>query len=165
MHFRGWNFLKLVPESLFTDAYMRHEGEMSWFTEVEWCTYYVSVNQAITDLDNALLPMLGLLLIWHFATNFSEIRIKIQKFSCKKMDMKMSSAKYQPFCSGLNQLTQVEFKYHSRTKLKFGICAQHTLHFKAMDSMFTVDVSTKFKRLPRQSLKGYDFESFQRSTL
>ena len=38
-------------------------------------------------------------------TNFSEILIKIQTYSLKKMHLKMSSEKWQPFCLGLNVLT------------------------------------------------------------
>ena len=46
----------------------------------------------------------GLLLIRHLGTNFSEILIGIQTFSFKKMHLKMSSAKWRPFCLGLNEL-------------------------------------------------------------
>ena len=47
----------------------------------------------------------GLLLIWIVGTNFSEILIEIHAFSFKKMYVKMSSAKWRPFCLGLNVLT------------------------------------------------------------
>ena len=46
----------------------------------------------------------GILLIGPLGTNFSEILIKIQTFSLKKMHLKMSSAKWRPFCLGLNVL-------------------------------------------------------------
>ena len=39
-------------------------------------------------------------------TNFSEILIGILTFSFKKMRLKVSSAKWWPFCLGLNVLTQ-----------------------------------------------------------
>ena len=48
----------------------------------------------------------GLLLIEPLGTNFSEISIGIQTFSFKKMHLNMSSAKWRPFCPGLNVLTQ-----------------------------------------------------------
>ena len=38
-------------------------------------------------------------------TNFSEILIKLQNFSFTKMPLKISSAKWQPFCPGGAQLT------------------------------------------------------------
>ena len=47
----------------------------------------------------------GILLIGPFRTNFSEKLIGIQTFSFKKMPLKISSAKWRPFCLGLNVLT------------------------------------------------------------
>ena len=46
----------------------------------------------------------GILLIWTLGTNFSEILSEIHAFSFKKMHLKMSSAKWRPFCLGLNVL-------------------------------------------------------------
>ena len=46
----------------------------------------------------------GILLIGPLGTNFSEILIEIQTFSFKKMRLKMSYAKWRPFCLGLNVL-------------------------------------------------------------
>ena len=45
-----------------------------------------------------------IMLIGRLGTNFSEILIKIQTFSLKKIRLKMSSAKCRPFCLGLNVL-------------------------------------------------------------
>ena len=58
----------------------------------------------------------GILLIGPWGTNFSEILIGIQAFSFKKMHLKMSSAKWRPFCLGLNVLI---------------ITCQHTCYFTA----------------------------------
>ena len=52
----------------------------------------------------------GILLIGPLATNFSEILIRIQKFSFKKMLLKMSSVKWRPFCLGLNVLMLMSAK-------------------------------------------------------
>ena len=46
----------------------------------------------------------GILLIGPLGTYFSEILTGIQTFSFKKMHLKMSSAKWRPFCLGLNVL-------------------------------------------------------------
>ena len=46
----------------------------------------------------------GILLIGPLGTNFSEISIEILTFSFKEMHSKVSSAKRQPFCVGLNVL-------------------------------------------------------------
>ena len=70
----------------------------------------------ITGSDNGLLPdrrqaiiwtNAGILLTGPLKTNFGEIFIKIHTFSFTKRHLKMSSAKWQPFCLGLNVLTRV----------------------------------------------------------
>ena len=57
----------------------------------------------------------GLLSIRLLETNFSEILIKIDTFSFKKMRLKMSSGKRRPFCLGLNVLKEpvilIPFQY------------------------------------------------------
>ena len=54
----------------------------------------------------------GLLLIGPLGTNFSEILSEIHAFSFKKMHLKMSSAKWRPFCLGLNMLIWVRVRIH-----------------------------------------------------
>ena len=65
----------------------------------------------ITGSDNGLSPgrrqaiiwtNAGILLIGPWGTNFSENLIKILTFSFMKMRLQVSSAKWQPFCHGLN---------------------------------------------------------------
>ena len=46
----------------------------------------------------------GILLIGPLGTNLNEILVEIDKFSFKKMHLKMSSGKWRPFCLGLNVL-------------------------------------------------------------
>ena len=46
----------------------------------------------------------GILLIGPLGTNFSEILTEIYTFSFKRMYLKMPSAKWRPFCLGLNVL-------------------------------------------------------------
>ena len=71
-------------------------------------------NLTIIGSDNGLSPgrrqaiiwtNAGILLIGPLGTNFSEILIDIHTFSFMKMHLKMSSAKWHPFCLGLNVLT------------------------------------------------------------
>ena len=50
----------------------------------------------------------GILLIGPLGTNFSEILIEIHTFSSKKMHLKMSSGKWQPFCLCLNVLIKIQ---------------------------------------------------------
>ena len=54
-----------------------------------------------------ILTNAGILLIGPLGTDFSEILIEIQTFSFKKMRLKVSSAKWRPFCLGLNVLTDL----------------------------------------------------------
>ena len=71
-------------------------------------------NLNIIGSDNGLSPgrrqaiiwtSAGILLTGLLGTNFSEIIIGIQTFSFQTMHLKMSSAKWRPFCPGLNVLT------------------------------------------------------------
>ena len=54
----------------------------------------------------------GILLIQPSGTNFSEILIEIDVFPFKKMHLEMSSAKYRPFCLGLNVLSAPYWVLH-----------------------------------------------------
>ena len=82
-------------------------------------------NLIIIGLDNGLSPgrrqaiiwtNAGILLIGPSGTNFSEILIKILTFSFKKMHLKVSSAKWRPFCLCLNVLRLWAFdEWHTAT--------------------------------------------------
>ena len=72
----------------------------------------ICINK-LDGLDNGLSPgrhqaiiqtNAGILLIGPLGTNFSEILIGIQILSFTKMDLKMPSAKWCPFCFGLSVL-------------------------------------------------------------
>ena len=60
----------------------------------------------------------AILLIRPLGTNFSEILIGIQTFSFKKIHLKMSSAKWRPFCLCLNVFMTVRYLwFHAITSL------------------------------------------------
>ena len=70
-------------------------------------------NLTIIGSDNGLSPHrrqaiiwtnAGILLIGARGTSFIDISIEIQTFSYKKMHLKVSSAKWRPFCLSLNVL-------------------------------------------------------------
>ena len=72
-------------------------------------------NLTIIGSDNGLSPgrrqaiiwtNAGILLIRTLGTNFSEIFSEVHTFSFKRMHLKMSSAKWRPFCLGLNVVTE-----------------------------------------------------------
>ena len=70
-------------------------------------------KHTIIGSDNGLAPGRRQTIIWTngrilliepLGTNFNEILIGIQTFSFNKMHLKMSFAKWRPFCLGLNVL-------------------------------------------------------------
>ena len=74
------------------------------------------MNRVNIGSDNGLSPIrrqaiistnAGLLSIGPLGTNFSEIRIQIQKISFMKMPLNVSSAKWRPFGPGGDELTLV----------------------------------------------------------
>ena len=72
-------------------------------------TYIYVGNLTIIGSDNGLAPTsAGILLIRTLGTNFSEIFSEVHAFSFKRMHFKMSSAKWRPFCLGLNVLSYTE---------------------------------------------------------
>ena len=86
-----------------------------WCLLTHWgrMTHICIGNLTIIGSDNGLLSEQRQAIIWTNAgislieplvANFSEISIGIQTFSFKKMNFKMSSVKWRPFCLGLNLL-------------------------------------------------------------
>ena len=84
-----------------------------WHSLTHWgrVTHKCVCNLTIIGPDNGLSPGRrqaiiwtndGILLIGPLGTKFSEILIGIQTFSFKKIHLKMLSAKWRPFCLGLN---------------------------------------------------------------
>ena len=66
-----------------------------------WNSPYFGVLYIHLSFDN-FRTNAGLLWIGSLVTNFSEFLIRNQTFSFNKMHLKMTSAKWQPFCLGLN---------------------------------------------------------------
>ena len=80
-------------------------------------THICVINLTIIASDNGLSPGRRQVIIWTnerillielLGTKFSEILIKVHTFSFKKMHLKMSSAKWRPFCLGLNVLIKCD---------------------------------------------------------
>ena len=78
-----------------------------------WVIYMIS-KLTIIGSDSGLLPCqcqtiiwtnTGILLIGPLGTNFSDILIEMHTFSFKEMHLKVSSAKWWPFCLGFNVLS------------------------------------------------------------
>ena len=89
-----------------------HKMLTHWERETHICVGKLTIIAS----DNGLSPgqrqaiiwtNAGILLIGPLGTNVSESSIGIQTFSLKKMHLNMSSAKWRPFCLGLNVLTDM----------------------------------------------------------
>ena len=106
-------------------------------------------NLTIIGPDNGLSPGRRQAIIWSNAwisligpwgTNFSEILIGIQTFSFKKMHLKMPSAKWRPFCLGLNVLmmwlTIKEWVNYSTSWYPFGTAHVRTHPFRKHGAAF-----------------------------
>ena len=99
------------------DLFILHGQYHGWagdLTHWGWVNHICVDNLTIIGSDNGLSPGQcqaiiwtndGILLIGPAGTNFSEILIGVQTFSFKKTHLEMSSAKWRPFCLGLNVLT------------------------------------------------------------
>ena len=91
---------------------MGYSGAVNWLVYPS-CCIYVLVNLVSIGSSNALSPPLCQAITWTNAdrlsirpsgTNFSEILIKIQDLSFMEMHLKISSAKWWPFCPGGDEL-------------------------------------------------------------
>ena len=104
--------------------FVSHAGDMPcWLTHWGRVTHICISDLTIIGSDNGLSPGRRQAIIWTNAvilvirpleTNFSEILIGIQTFSFKKIRLKMSSAKWRPFCLGLNVLRKHVVHSHRR---------------------------------------------------
>ena len=115
---------------------------------IHWCgVTHICVGKLINiGSDNGLSPGRRQAIIWTNAgilfngpwgTNFSEILIGIHTFSLKKIHLKMSSAKWRPFCLGLNVLTLIPVGLSKHTNYK--VWYESTYLFSNF-SGFTVEV-------------------------
>ena len=96
---------KVTNPLLFKGVYLTHLGRVTH-------AYVSKLN--MTGSDNGLSPdrhqaairtNAAILLIGPLGTNFSEILIQMHTFSFTNMHLKMSFAKWRPFCLGLNMWT------------------------------------------------------------
>ena len=120
---RTRNFLLIFLPFYVYDLIFKPRGSTTFWLSFKHCysdlthwgraKHICVVKQTFIGSDNGLSPgrlqaiiwtNAGILLIGPLGTNFSEILIGIQTFSVKKMHLKMLSAKWRPFCLGLNVL-------------------------------------------------------------
>ena len=137
----SYNILLLSKTIVF---YLTHWGRV---------THICLDNLTNIGSDNGLSPgrrqaiiwsNAGILIIGPSGTNFSEILIEILTFSFTKMCLKVSSAKWRPFCLGCNVFMKWQrcliyaikrVKYTPRNKRIFD---KHTDHFCRLFGLFMV---------------------------
>ena len=110
-----------TPSSFPRQKLLSIIGWKKWNTGPPFNSSYASVNRVSIDSDNGLSPIRRQVIIWTNAgllsfgslgTNCSEIVIKIRNFSFMKMHLKISSAKWRPFCPGGDVLTKTSLSRH-----------------------------------------------------
>ena len=108
--FKFWDLVRLIQEVL---RYLTHWGRATHVC-ISKLTIIGSDNGLSPDRRQAIIwTKAGSLLIGPLGTNFSEILIEILTFSLKKMRLKVSSAKWLPFCLGLIVLKQWDIIIHA----------------------------------------------------
>ena len=105
---------RITLENEITLCKEKKNKQMFWGSLISpYCHIYASLNPVSIGSGNGLSPEqrqaitgtnADLLSIGPLGTNFSEIVIKIPKFSFMKMPLKMLSAKRRPFCPGEDEL-------------------------------------------------------------
>ena len=111
---RQYLYIETAPRlPLYNSLLLIPMVEITVLTHWGRVTHICISKHTIIGSDNGLLPgrhqaiiwtNAGILLIGTLGTNFSETLIEIRIFSFKKMGLNVSSAKWRPFCLGLNVL-------------------------------------------------------------
>ena len=110
----------LAPWTLLSGLILVESCDNSVLTQWGRVTHICVSKLTIIGSDNGLSPGRrqaiiwtndGILLIRTLGINFSEILSAIHAFSLMKMHLKMSSAKWRPFCLGINVLMKYELTH------------------------------------------------------
>ena len=91
------------------------------------------MNRVSIGSDNGVSP------IRPSGTNFSEILIKIQNFSFTKMQLKISSAKWRPFCPGGEELRKSKALSASRSTPQFMVVTRYVycVYYESYDIVYS----------------------------
>ena len=139
----SWNALVLYPIYFTRIIQGNFAGTRTviWLSQYQWpipaLTHWGRAKHiwfgklTIVGSDNGLSPVrrqaiictnAGILFIGPLRTSFSEILSEIHSFSFKKMHLKISSAKWRPFCVGLNVLRR---SLKSKARYTWGYLYNH----------------------------------------
>ena len=121
----------------------------------------------IIGSDNGLSPGRRQVIIWTNAgrflirtsgTNVSEFFSKIHTFSFKKMHRKISSVKWQPFCSSLNVLTSDGCIHYDNETLQAWSALGHALLYSCQ--FLVLDCLSSFHEFLYKLLMGWSSDIF-----
>ena len=146
---------KYILRLVFDAQYSWHETAsiltVTALTLTHWgrVTHICVGKLTIIVSDNGLSPWrrqaiiwtnAGILLIGPLGTNFSEILIEIDTFLFMKMHLKMSSAKWRPFCLGLDVLTLLGELWQCYNCLKNAICLTADIAYYWHQLLFIIGI-------------------------
>ena len=151
--------------------YCRHYGNKIYITHTHTHTYiyiYIIIclslthwgrvthicvsNLTMIGSDNGLAPTRREVILWirPLGTNFSEILIEFLTFWFKKMPFNLSSAKWRPFCLGLNVLNEWWYQFTSNETTTHGVLINSNefkisgvIHFYCNNSLMKNNVCTQ----------------------
>ena len=137
-----------------------------WNRWTHWgrVTHICINNLTIIGSDNGLSPSrrqaiistnAGILLIGPLGTNFSDILIEIPTFSFNKMHLRMLSAKWRPFCLGLNVLmvnitihvhvsavvtmdNRLMYRLWSHSQMKYNHFGHPSIHARSCETVYYI---------------------------
>ena len=133
MSLETWLYLESLKNSWCVCICKYYDELTHWGRATHICVIEIS----IIGSDNGLSPGRRQAIIWTNAcvllirtlgTNFSENFIGIQTFLFKKMHIKMSSAKWGPFCLGLNVLMPTKCGYRLTEDCKSNAVSQYSTY-------------------------------------
>ena len=146
------------------DYFCEFKYDVKWeglLTHWGWVMHICVVNLIIIGSDNGLSPDRlqaiirtndGILLIGPLRTKFSEILIKIQAFSFKKMHLKISIGKWWPLCLGLSVLVHWGWGTSS--------VALISLHFKTVQQIKDRHIEPRTKWLHNFADQHFEINLF-----
>ena len=132
-------------------------------------TYICVSKLTIVGLDNGLSPgwrqtvirtNAGIWLIKPLGTNFSEIVIEIPTCPFKKMRLKVSSAKWQPFCLGHSSASRLRTScwQYCNTYLYLTYLSRHPNGFITVPAYaVAIEMTTKFSTVIYLAFNDFEF--------
>ena len=137
-----WRYMASLSHHVLTLDFLNVSDEKKCTHIYIFLTHWSVSKLTIIGSDNGLSPgrhqaiiwaNAGILLIRPLGANFSEILFEILTLSFKKMQFKVSSAKWRPFCLGLNGSMSLYWNSLRNTMTR----SSHAVNTMAVDVLAT----------------------------